>query len=145
MTVQILSRFSDLLYDRPFPTRLGVFADGVEMALNHNPGDPGLYFADSTSGSGRGLIKVGPTFVGSTAPNLTPTGYTSLSKGESWLDTASTKIFKIYDGSTWQATNAVASVGSGKPSNPINGQLHYDFAIPRLFIYLTSSASWVAI
>lgn len=85
MTVQILSRFSDLLYDRPFPTRLGVFADGVEMALNHNPGDPGLYFADSTSGAARGLIKIGPTFVGSTAPNLTPTGYASLSRGNPGL------------------------------------------------------------
>jgi len=145
MTVQILSRFSDLLYDRPFPTRLGVLPDGVEMALNHNANDPGLYFADNTSGPTRGLIKVGPTHVGSTAPNLTPTGYTSYSKGESWLDESSTKIFKVYDGSTFQTTNAVASVSSGKPSNPINGQLHYDSAIPGLFIYLTSSANWVAV
>jgi hypothetical protein len=113
--------------------------------LNPNANDPGLYFADNTSGPTRALIKVGPTHVGSTAPNLTPTGYTSYSKGESWLDVSSTKIFKVHDGSTFQTTNAVASVSSGRPSNPINGQLHYDSAIPGLFIYLTSIANWISV
>ena len=141
MAVQILSRRSSLLYDRPFPIRLGA----GELALNNNPTDPGLYFADNTASPSTGLIKVGPTFIGSTAPNLTPTGFTSYSKGESWLDTASTYILKIHDGSTWRTPNAVSSIGSGKPVSPTDGQLHYDKAIPGLFIYDASIANWTLI
>lgn len=136
MTVQILSRRSTLLYDRPYPNKLGV----GEIGLNTNAGDPGLYFADSTNTS---LFKIGPTFIGSTAPNLAPAGYTSLSKGESWLDTASTYIHKIYDGTTWQTPKAVASISSGKPSNPVNGQLHYDTALSKLFVYNSATSTWV--
>jgi hypothetical protein len=136
MTVQILSRRSTLLYDRPFPTRLGI----GEISLNANAGDPGIYFADSVNST---LIKIGPTFVGSTAPNLLPTGYTSLSKGESWLDTASTQILKIYDGAAWQTTKAVASISAGKPSNPCDGQLHYDKTLFKLYVYDAVAASWL--
>ena len=106
MAEQILNNRSSLLYDRPLPTRLGA----AEIAINYNAVDPGLYFADNTASPSTGLIKVGPTFVGSTAPNVTPTGYALLSKGESWLDTASTQILKIYDGTTWQTPKAVASI-----------------------------------
>lgn len=136
MTVQVLSRRSTLLYDRPFPTRLGV----GELALNANAGDPGLYFTDSVNAT---LIKIGPTFVGSTAPNLSPTGYTSPSKGESWLDTASTQILKIYDGSAWQTSKAVASISAGKPSNPVNGQLHYDKTLSKLYVYDLATTAWL--
>lgn len=137
MTVQVLSRRSTLLYDRPLPSRLGI----GELALNANAGDPGLYFADSTNSS---LLKIGPTFVGSTAPNLTPAGYSSLSKGESWLDTASTQILKIYDGAAWQTPKAVASISSGKPSNPVDGQLHYDLALSKLYVYRAATTTWLA-
>lgn len=137
MTVQVLSRRSALLYDRPLPARLGI----GELALNVNATDPGLYFANSTNTT---LIKVGPTFVGSTAPNLTPAGHISLSKGESWLDTASTQILKIYDGTAWQTPKAVASISSGKPSNPVDGQLHYDLALSKLYVYRTATATWLA-
>ena len=137
MTVQVLSRRSTLLYDRPLPSRLGI----GELALNANAGDPGLYFADSTNAA---LLKIGPTFVGSTAPNLTPAGYSSLSKGESWLDTASTQILKIYDGSAWQTPKAVASISSGKPINPVDGQLHYDLALSKLYVYRAATTTWLA-
>lgn len=137
MSIQVLSRRSSTLYDRPFPVYMGT----AELMLNLNSSDPGLYFADSTNTS---LIKVGPIHVGSTAPNLTPVGYSSLSKGESWLDSSSTYIQKIFDGSTWQTPKAVASISSGKPINPTNGQLHYDKAVPGLFIYDSATTSWVA-
>ena len=140
MTEQILNRRSSLLYDRPLPTRLGA----AEIAVNNNPGDPGIYFADNTASPSTGLIKVGPTFVGSTAPNLLPTGYTSLSKGESWLDTTSTQIFKIYDGSDWQTNKAVASIFANKPSNPVNGQLHYDKTLSKMYIYDMATTTWLA-
>jgi hypothetical protein len=137
MTVQVLSRRSTLLYDRPLPTRLGV----GELALNANAGDPGLYLSDSANTT---LIKIGPTFVGSTAPNLTPAGYASLSKGESWLDTASTQILKIYDGTAWQTPKAVASINAGKPSNPVDGQLHYDLTLSKLYVYRAATSTWLS-
>ena len=141
MTAQVLSRRSDILYDRPFPIRLG----SAEIAININPGDPGLYFADSTASPTTGLIKVGPTFIGSTAPNTPAVGYATFSKGESWLDTSSTYIHKLFDGTTWRIPRAVASISNGKPANPVDGQLHYDKLIPGLFIYDQAATAWVAI
>ena len=131
MAVQILSRRSSTLYDRPFPIRLG----SAELAINNNAGEPGLFFADNTASPSTGLIKVGPISIGSTA----------LSKGESWLDTASTQIYKIFDGSAWQTVKAVASVAAGYPANPIDGQLHYNTSTSKLTIYLLASTSWVVI
>ena len=141
MAVQILSRRSSTLNDRPYPIRLGT----AELAVNNNAGDPGLFFADNTASPSTGLIKVGPISVGSTAPNTSAAGFNSLSKGESWLDTASTHIYKIYDGSNWQTAKAVASVSAGYPANPIDGQLHYNTSTSKLAIYLLASTSWVAI
>jgi hypothetical protein len=141
MAVQILSRRSSVLYDRPFPIRLGT----AELAVNNNPGDPGLYFADSTASPSTGLIKVGPTFIGSTAPNTPSVGFTLFSKGESWLDTSSTYIHKLYDGTSWQIPKAVASNNNGKPVNPVDGQLHYDKLIPGLFMYDSATAAWIAV
>jgi hypothetical protein len=141
MAVQILSRRSSVLYDRPFPIRLGT----AELAVNNNPGDPGLYFADSTASPSTGLIKVGPTFIGSTAPNTPAVGFTLFSKGESWLDTSSTHIQKLYDGTSWQTPKAVASNSNGKPVNPVDGQLHYDKLIPGLFMYDSATAAWIAV
>lgn len=141
MAVQILSRRSSILYDRPFPIRLGV----AELALNNNIGDPGLYFADNTASPSTQLIKVGPTFIGSTAPNTPAVGYNLFSKGESWLDTSSTYIHKLFDGTTWQVPRAVASNSNGKPVNPVDGQLHYDKLIPGLFMYDSGTVSWIPI
>ena len=141
MTAQVLARRSVTLYDRPFPIRLGA----GEIALNINPGDPGLYFADNTASPSTGLIKVGPTFIGSTAPNTPAVGYTTLSKGESWLDTSSTYIHKLFDGTSWQIPRAVASNSNGKPANPVDGQLHYDKLVPGLFIYNSATTAWIAV
>jgi hypothetical protein len=141
MAVQILSRHSSILFDRPFPVRLGV----AELALNNNPGDPGLYFADNVTSPSTGLIKVGPTFIGSTAPNTPPAGYSLNSRGESWLDTSSTYIYKLFDGTSWQTPLAVVSNSNGKPVSPVDGQLHYDKLIPGLFMYDAATAAWIAI
>jgi hypothetical protein len=139
MTQQILNRRSALLYDRPLPIRLGT----AEIAINYNAGEPGLYFADNTASPNTQLIKIGPIAVGSSAPNLTPTGYTLLSKGESWLDQSSTNIFKIYDGSGWKTVNAVATIFAGKPNNPVNGQLHYDLTLSKMYIYNNATSAWL--
>ena len=142
MAVQIQTRRSSTVNDRPFPTRLGA----GELALNNHSTSPGLFFADNVASPSTGLIKVGPVHIGSTAPNTSAAGFTSLSKGETWLDTASTQIFKIYDGSSFQVVKAVASVSSGLPSNPVNGQLVWDTnSGGALKIYLSSSSSWVSV
>ena len=137
MSVQILSRRSSVLRDRPFPTRLG---DG-ELAINTNVGEPGLFFKDS----GTGLIKAGPTFVGATAPNASGVGFTSNSKGESWLDTASTQILKINDGTSFKTVKAVVSRSAGQPTSPVDGQLHYDSATSNFLMYDADAAAWVTL
>ena len=141
MAVQVLSRRSTVLRDRPYPIRLGT----GELAVNLNPGDPGLYYADSTASPSTGLIKVGPTYIGATAPNTPAAGYAGLSKGESWLDTSSTYIHKLFDGTSWQTPKAVVSNSNGKPVNPVDGQLHYDKLIPGLFMYNSATAAWILI
>jgi|TARA_E500000318_G_scaffold110023_1_gene124412 hypothetical protein len=137
MSVQILSRRSSVLRDRPFPTRLG---DG-ELAINTNAGEPGLFFKDS----GTGLIKAGPTFVGATAPNASGVGFTSNSKGESWLDTASTQILKINDGTSFKTVKAVVSRSAGQPTSPVDGQLHYDSAASNFLMYDADASAWVTL
>lgn len=141
MAVQILTRRSTVLNDRPFPTRLGI----GEIAININSTDPGLYFADDIASPSTGLIKIGPTFIGASLPNTPAVGFTSFSKGESWLDQSSTQIFKLYDGTSWITPYAVASNSNGKPVNPTDGQLHYDQLIPGLFMYNAATAAWIAI
>ena len=141
MAVQILSRRSSILHDRPFPIRLGI----GELAVNNNAGDPGLFFADNVASPSTGLIKIGPTHVGATAPNVSAVGYTSSSKGESWLDTASTHILKFNDGTAWKTAKAIASVDAGVPANPVDGQLHYNTTTSKLNIYILSTTSLVVI
>ena len=141
MAVQILSRRSSVLHDRPFPTRLGI----AELAVNNNAGQPGLFFADNTASPSTGLVKVGPISVGTAIPNAVAAGFTGNSKGESWLDTNSTHIFKVYDGSNWQMIKAVASISAGVPSNPVDGQLHYNKSTNKLVIYDLATTSWINI
>ena len=141
MAVQILSRRSSVLHDRPFPTRLG----SAELAVNNNAGEPGLFFADNTASPSTGLVKIGPISVGTTAPNASAAGFTGNSKGESWLDTTSTHIHKIFDGSNWQTVKAVASVAAGYPSSPVDGQMHYNTTAGALYLYKLSTTSWVAV
>ena len=141
MAVQILSRRSSVLHDRPFPTRLGT----AELAINNNAGQPGLFFADNTASPSTGLVKVGPISVGTAAPNNAAAGFTGNTKGESWLDTTSTYIYKIFDGAAWRTPKAVASVAAGYPSNPVDGQLHYNTTAGALYLYKLSTTSWVAV
>ena len=141
MAVQILTRRSSVLNDRPFPIRLGI----AELAVNNNAAEPGLFFADDTASPSTGLIKVGPTFVGSTSPNASPVGFSTFSKGESWLDTSSTQVLKIFDGSNFQTVKAVVSNAAGFPANPADGQLHYNQTANALYMWNQSNTSWIAI
>ena len=139
MAVQIQSRRSSTLDDRPFPIRLGA----GELAVNNYAGSPGLFFADNTASPNTGLIKVGPVHIGSVIPNNTAAGFTGNSKGETWLNTNSTQIFEVYDGAAWQTVKAVVSISAGQPANPVNGQLHYDTNANQLIMYSQSAGNWI--
>ena len=76
MTIQIQSRRSSLLNDRPVPTRIGA----GELCVNINSGDPGLFFADNVASPSTGLIKDRPIQLVTTQPNNTPNGLKSFSK-----------------------------------------------------------------
>lgn len=83
-------------------------ADG-QIAINYNETDPGIYLR----GSSNALIKVSPTYVGSTAPNASPAtgGATGNTKGETWLDTSTTPaLLKVWSGSTWTPCFAYGSI-----------------------------------
>jgi hypothetical protein len=94
---------SEVLNKRPDPTKL---LKG-QPAVNINPSQPGLFFADS---SGTSLFKVGPCSVGTEAPNTgaTEPGALGNTLGEMWLDTAVSEaqplpVLKIWNGTSWVA------------------------------------------
>lgn len=90
---------------RPDPSNL---ANG-QIAINYNEGDPAVYFKGDTGG----LVKVAPTYVGSTAPNATPGGFSGNSLGETWLDTSITPpIFKVFDGTTFVEAGGAGGGGA---------------------------------
>ena len=137
MSVQILSRRSSVLKTDHSPRDL-VMASLLSIRMQESPDS---FFKDS----GSGLIKAGPTFVGATAPNASGVGFTSSSKGESWLDTASTHILKINDGTSFQTVKAVVSRSAGQPTSPVDGQLHYDTTASNFLMYDADAAAWVTL
>ena len=107
MTVPIQNLRSGVASKRPVATGLAV----GQIAINYNENDPAIYLR----GDADALIKVSPTFVGSTAPNATPSGSSGNSKGETWLDTSTNPpSLKIWDGSAWNSSYTLPSgtVGS---------------------------------
>jgi hypothetical protein len=79
-----------------------------QVAVNYNEADPAVYLR----GDADALIKVSPVFVGPGAPNVTPAsgGSAGNSKGEQWLDTASSPPApKIFDGSAFVNSYTFAS------------------------------------
>lgn len=77
-----------------------------EPAINFNELEPGLFFGD-TEGA---LFKVGPTAVGSEAPNsgVLPSGNCL---GEQWLDTTNPNApsLKVYDGESWRGILSISN------------------------------------
>jgi hypothetical protein len=89
---------------RPLPANM---ADG-QVAVNTNTSSPGLFVKDSASG----LLKIGPTHIGTTAPNLSPAsgGASGNTIGEQWLDTSGTNpLLKVWDGSAWRTIQPVTT------------------------------------
>nr|BAR22607.1 putative endosialidase [uncultured Mediterranean phage uvMED] len=86
-------------------------SDG-QLAVNTNATNPGLFFKDA-DGSVR---KVGPVFIGSSAPNSSPAsgGSTGHAVGEQWLDnTGGVYVLKIWDGTAWRSESGTFVDASG--------------------------------
>ena len=88
---------SSTAHKRPVATSL---SDG-QIAINTNAASPGIFFKNSSNV----LTKVGPIFIGTSAPNSSPAGSAGNAVGEQWLDTSGgAYALKIWDGSAWQQT-----------------------------------------
>lgn len=119
MTVPIQNLRSGTLDKRPDPANL---ANG-QIAINYNEGDPAIYF----KGDSGALVKVSPTYVGNTAPNVSPAtgGSSGNSIGETWFDT-SISTLKIYDGTQFVGVSGGGGATGGGADAIV---LEYDQAL----------------
>ena len=93
--VTLLLKRSGNASDRPSGN---ILVNG-ELATNFGAADPGVYFENSAGG----IVKIGPSSFGTTAPNAVPVGLAGNSVGEQWVDTNSAAYYlKVWTGSTWQ-------------------------------------------
>ena len=72
-------------------------------------------------------------------------GFTGNSKGESWLDTNSTQVLKIFDGTNFQTVKAVVSKHAGYPANATDGQLHYNETAGALYMWNQATTAWITV
>ncbi len=106
-----------------------------QIAINYSTGSPGLFFRNAAGQ----IQKVGPTHVGLTAPNSSPSGSPGVSVGESWLDTSLTPpVFKVWSGTEWVAVSSPGGgceVGETAPTAPEPGDLWFRTDICQLFVW----------
>ena len=95
MPIPIQSRFSPEENRRPVPTTL---IPG-ELAVSTHTNTPGLYFRDSANN----LVKVGPTYIGATAP--VPTNHAVLLRGEMWWNG---DTLRLWNGIQWEIINSTS-------------------------------------
>ena len=91
----------------------GAMSDG-QLAVNTNATNPGLFFKDANGD----IRKVGPVFVGTSAPNSSPAtgGSTGHGIGEQWLDSSGGVYqLKIWDGTAWR--NESVLIGTSRISD----------------------------
>lgn len=125
MPVPIQNLRSAVSNKRPVATGLAV----GQIAVNYNESDPAIYLR----GNADALIKVSPTYVGSTAPNATPAsgGASGNAKGETWLDTSTSPAsFKIWNGSSWVAGYTLASGTTIQNPTLVNATLSGSVTLP---------------
>lgn len=122
---------------RPAP---GTLSEGMPM-VNIAADEPGLFFA-ATDGS---LVKIGPAFVGSMAPNNAPAGFGGNTIGEIWMDVSDTEkpVLKVWDGSEWLEVSGSATNSTIPPSNPDEGDFWFDLNTNELKFW--DGSAWVAI
>jgi hypothetical protein len=101
-----------------------------QIAMNYAAATPGMFIKDSL---GR-AVKIGPTYVGPTAPNSIPIGSPGNSVGEQWLDTTMTPpTLQVWDGSAWVVVQGkVGPQGIQGPVGPVGpvGPTGADSTVP---------------
>ena len=55
------------------------------------------------------------------------------------------EVLKIFDGTNFETVKAVVSNTAGYPSNPADGQLHYNKTAGALYMWNQANTSWIAI
>jgi len=119
--VTLLLKRSGNASDRPSGN---ILVNG-ELATNFGAADPGVYFEDSVGG----IIKLGPSSFGNSAPNAVPVGLAGNSVGEQWVDTNSAAYYlKVWTGSTWQKiysgfADSATTAGQANSSSIASGAL----------------------
>lgn len=81
------------------PTASGLSAG--EPAITLHEDSFGLFFKDASNN----IRKIGPIHVGTTAPNVSPSGSAGNSAGEAWLNTTNNSL-SVWDGSQWVAISS---------------------------------------
>jgi len=101
MSAKIRLKHSSTVNKAPLP---GDLIEG-ELALNINAASPAAYLKDS-AGVVRKLSGIATS----------PTAPASPTAGMAWLDTVvpAKPVFKVYDGTTWQATGTPLTFGAAK-------------------------------
>lgn len=97
MAVTITLKKSSVANKRPLASSLVT----GELALNSNSLSTGIFLLDDSNN----VVKVGPTAVGPSAPNVAPVGSPGNSVGETWYDTTNSSLF-VWDGFVWRSAVA---------------------------------------
>jgi chitin-binding protein len=112
----------------------------------------GVITADSGSSLGGLLSDTSKVYYSSTTPTA-PTG--GFKVGDSWVDTSSNNVLKIWSGSQWvvaQDSEAAKSIaitknkttyGSTQPVNPISGDVWFDTNTGINYFKVYNGTSWV--
>lgn len=134
--INFLVKRSNTQDKRPTNTQLTT----GELAINYQSQTPGL-FLKSESGS---IVKIGPCEVSANSPNSTPAGSSGNGLGELWYDTGS-NVVKVFNGSTFSPSLALAPVSSTAPTAKENGSLWFSTTLGKLLVYYDDgdSQQWV--
>ena len=149
MPLKILHKRSVTDSKRPIPSVM----EFGELSVNYANGEPGVFLKTPNNS----VIKIGPAFVGTDAPNNAPAvgGQSGNSVGEFWFD-ENVNALKIWDGAAWR----FASLGGNQVivsetapatrldgSALIEGDLWWECDEGGLFIWYIDSGSnqWVQI
>ena len=136
MSINFLVKRSNVQHKRPTNSQLQT----GELSLNYQAQTPGLFVKNESGG----IVKIGPCEVGSTFPNSSPAGSSGNGLGEMWYDTGS-NVVKVFNGSTFSPSLALAPVSSTAPTAKENGSLWFSTTAGKLLVYYDDgdSQQWV--
>lgn len=103
-----------------------------QLGINLHNNSPALFFKTGTDA----IVKVGPTFLGQTAPTLESNA--SYGIGEMWMDTtANVNTLNVWDGATWRGVTGDANLSDIYEDVVPNADCVYSIG--------TSTNQWLAV